>query len=128
MAIDQKTIADPRSRYGTRLAGTLTFINLRVTGVLLVAFTLFLIYLVLRLARAGTDAMGDLLANPVVAIVSALMIIVTAVHMQGGMREVIEDYVHEPRLNRLTLLLNTMFCLFVALLTLAALLKLVFWG
>jgi len=126
--IDQKTIATPTTRYGSRLAGTLTFLSLRITSLLLIVFTLFFLWLVVRLAHAGADEMGDILANPLIAVVTGLMIIVTAIHMQAGMREVIEDYVHDEKLNRLTLLLNSAFCVVVALVTLAALVKLVVWG
>ena len=126
--IDQKTIASPTTRYGSRLAGTLTFLSLRITSVLLIVFTIFFLWLVVRLARAGVEEMGDLLANPVVALVTALMVITSAIHMQAGMREVIEDYVHDDKLNRLTLLLNAVFCVVVAAATLVALIKLVLWG
>jgi succinate dehydrogenase hydrophobic anchor subunit len=48
--------------------------------------------------------------------------------MRIGMHEIIEDYVHDPRLGRLTRGANDIFTLGVALLALAALVKLVFWG
>jgi succinate dehydrogenase / fumarate reductase membrane anchor subunit len=126
--MDEKTIATPTSRYGSRLSGTLAFINLRLTGVLLVAFTIFFIWIVVRLARADVAAMAGLLGNPVVAIVTALMLVATAFHMQAGMREVIEDYVHDAKLYRLGLMLNTLFSWGIVLVTLIALGKLVFWG
>jgi succinate dehydrogenase / fumarate reductase, membrane anchor subunit len=128
MPLDQKTIADPKTRYGSRAAGTLAFISQRISGGLLAVFTIFFIWIVVRLAHADVQGMGDLLSNPIVAVVTGLMIIVTAIHMQAGMREIIEDYVHEPKLNRLSLLLNTLFCLLVALVTLGALIKLVVRG
>lgn len=128
MSIPEKTIADPASRYGAARPSTWRFIAQRVTGALNVAFTVFLLWLVVRLARADAGAMGDLLANPVVAVVTALMLVSTAVHMQIGMREVIEDYVHEPRLNQLSLTLNALFTWVVTLVTLLGLAKLVFWG
>jgi succinate dehydrogenase / fumarate reductase membrane anchor subunit len=56
------------------------------------------------------------------------MIISATIHMRIGMREVIEDYVHDEKLNRLCLLLNTVIAALVALAVLAALAKLVFWG
>jgi succinate dehydrogenase / fumarate reductase membrane anchor subunit len=128
MAIPEKTIANPTTRYGAARSSSWRFIVQRATGALNVAFTVFLIWLVVRLASADAMSMGDLLANPIVAMVTGLMIISTAIHMQIGMREVIEDYVHDDKLNRLCLLLNTLVAAVIALATLAALAKLVFWG
>lgn len=126
--LDQKTISTPSSRYGSGRAATWGFIAQRITGALGIVFTIFLIWMVVRLARADTERMGELLANPVVALVTALMIISTAIHMWIGMREVIEDYVHDPALNRLSLLANAAFSILIAVVTLAALVKLVIWG
>lgn len=128
MQIPLKSIATPSTHYGSRLSGTLNFVVLRVTGVLNAAFAVFFVWLVVRLARAGAEEMEDVLANPVVATAVGLMIISVTWHMQAGMKDIIEDYVVEERLNRLSLLLNAMFALLVALVTLAALVKLVVWG
>jgi succinate dehydrogenase / fumarate reductase membrane anchor subunit len=126
--ISQKTIATPTIHYGAGAPSTLNFIVQRLTGALNVAFTVFFVYLVVRLAKSSAAGMADLLSNPVVAIVTALMIISVALHMRIGMREVIEDYVHDEKLNSFCLLLNWAFCIVIALATLAALVKLVFWG
>ncbi|MDR3471801.1 MAG: succinate dehydrogenase, hydrophobic membrane anchor protein [Devosia sp.] len=126
--LSQKTIATPTTHYGSGRAANWNFIVQRATGLLNVFFTLFFIWLVVRLAGAGVDAMGEMLANPIVALVTALMIISVALHMRIGMLEVIEDYVSDERLNRLALLANWAFCIVVAVVTLAALAKLVFWG
>jgi len=126
--LSQKTIATPTSHYGSTKAGSRDFLVQRITGALNVVFTLFFIWLVVRLAGANVEQMGDLLSNPIVAIVVALMIISAAIHARIGMNEVIEDYVHEEALNRLAVLGNWAFCIVVAVATLAALAKLVFWG
>ena len=123
-----KAISTPSTHYGSGKAASRSFITQRVTGALNIVFTLFFVWLVVRLAGASANTMSDLIANPIVAVVVALMIISVAVHMRIGMREVIEDYVHDEKLNRLCLMLNTLFAALVALATLAALVKLVFWG
>ena len=128
MTIPLKTIATPTTHYGSRLAGTMSFIVQRTTGVLNIAFAVFFLWLVVRLARADVSEMGDLLSNPVVAVVTGLLIVSVTLHMRAGMREVIEDYVHEEKLNRLSLQLNTAFTVLVALVTLVALIKLIVWG
>ena len=128
MTIPLKTIATPTSHYGSRLAGTMSFIVQRITGVLNIAFAVFFLWLVVRLARADVSEMGDLVSNPVVAVVTGLLIVSVTLHMRAGMREVIEDYVHEEKLNRLSLQLNTAFTVLVALVTLVARIKLIVWG
>jgi succinate dehydrogenase / fumarate reductase membrane anchor subunit len=126
--ISEKTIANPKTHYGSGKASTWRFIVQRVTAALNVVFTIFIIWLVVRLAGASVETMGDLLSNPVVAIVVGLMIISAAIHMEIGMREVIDDYVHGETALKLTLALNTLVSAVVALAALAALIKLAFWG
>jgi succinate dehydrogenase / fumarate reductase membrane anchor subunit len=123
-----KTIATPTTHYGAGKASTRSFVTQRITGALNAVFTLFFVWLVVRLAGASAAGMRDVISNPIVAVVVALMIVSVTMHMRIGMREVIEDYVHDEKLNRLCLLLNTLFATVVALLTLIALAKLVFWG
>ena len=126
--ISQKTIANPATHYGAGRPSTWNFIVQRATGLLNIVFTIFFIWLVVRLAGADAGAMKALLGNPVVAIVTALMIISVALHMRIGMLEVIEDYVHDEKLNRLCLMLNWVVSVVIAVVTLGALFKLVFWG
>ena len=57
----------------------------------------------------------------------ASLIAVAAIHMRNGMRDTLEDY-FAGSLYRLLMLLNTLFCILVAVAGVAALLKLVFWG
>jgi succinate dehydrogenase / fumarate reductase membrane anchor subunit len=126
--ISEKTIANPKTHYGSGKASTWRFIIQRVTAALNVVFTIFIIWLVVRLAGASVETMGDLLSNPVVCVVVGLMIISAAIHMEIGMREVIDDYVHGEAALKMTLGLNTFVCAVVALAALVALIKLAFWG
>ena len=57
----------------------------------------------------------------------ALLLVIVTVHMRNGMRDTLEDYFKGPTY-RLYMMLNTMFCLFIAVVGVAAILKLVFWG
>jgi succinate dehydrogenase / fumarate reductase, membrane anchor subunit len=127
-AASEKAIADPKTHYGSGRMASWRFIVQRLTAGLNIVFTIFLIWLVVRLAGADVEAIGDLLSNPVVAVVVGLMIISAAIHMEIGMREVIDDYVHGEAALRLTLALNTLVAAVVALAALAALIKLAFWG
>ena len=120
-------IADPTSHYGSPKASTRHFITQRVTGALNVLFTLFLVWLVVNLARAERATMVATIANPLVALILLLLIVNVVIHMRNGMRDVIEDYL-EGDLNRLALAANTGFALLVALVALGSIAKIVFWG
>lgn len=121
-------IANPKTHYGSGKTATRSFVTQRVTGALNVLFTLFFVWFVVRLAGAERAQMVSVVANPFVAIILALLIVNVCVHMRIGMREVIEDYVHGEKLNRLSLLANTAFAVIVAVLALASIAKIVFWG
>ena len=126
--IPQKTIADPKTHYGSGRAAVRGFILERLTGALNVLFTIFFAWFIIRVAGHDRATMVERLHNPIVALLLAAMIVNVAVHMRIGMREVIEDYVHDERLNRLSLWLNTLFCALIVVASLAALAKIVFWG
>lgn len=126
--ITTHTIANPKSHYGDGKASTRHFITQRITGAINVLLVGFLIWLVVRLGGAARADMVSVLANPFVAIVLAVLLVVALIHMRIGMTEVIEDYVTDARTNRLSLMLNTMFCLGVGIVGLVSIFKLVFWG
>lgn len=126
--IDKKMIADPQSRYGSAKAATRHFMVQRLTGMANILFLLFFVWFVVRLAGAERAEMVAVVANPVVAVILCLLIVSVVLHMRIGMREIIEDYVGEGRVNRFSLLCNDMFALGVALLALGSIAKIVFWG
>ncbi|WDR01664.1 succinate dehydrogenase, hydrophobic membrane anchor protein [Devosia algicola] len=126
--ITTKTIANPETRYGDGKAATRHFVVQRWTGAVNVLLVGFLVWLVVRLAGADRAEMISIVANPIAGIVLAVLLVVALVHMRIGMVEIIEDYVLDPRTNRLSLMLNTLFCLGVGLIGVIALLKLVIWG
>ena len=126
--IDNKTIADPAVHYGTPKAATRRFIVQRLTGALNVLFLGFLVWLVVNVAGADRAQFVATIANPLVALILALLIVNVCLHMRIGMREVIEDYVHDPRLGRLALGVNDTFAILIALAALVSLIKIVFWG
>ncbi|MBC8117972.1 MAG: succinate dehydrogenase, hydrophobic membrane anchor protein, partial [Burkholderiaceae bacterium] len=68
------------------------------------------------------------LRQPLVALALAVLVINVPVHMRIGMREIVEDYVHEAKLERFCLMLNTFFALCIGLIGLGAIAKIYFWG
>ena len=120
-------IANPKTKYGSGKHATKHFITQRVTGAINIVFLGFLLFIVLRLAGQDRTDMVAVLGNGWVGIPLAVLIGNVAVHMRNGMRDTLEDYFHGD-LYRLLMMLNTLFCILVAVAGVAALLKLVFWG
>jgi succinate dehydrogenase / fumarate reductase membrane anchor subunit len=126
-SIPHSRIADPRSHYGHARASTRHFITQRLTGAFNIAFLLLLLFVVLRLAGEDRAEMVETLGAWWIGLPLAVLLVNVSIHMRNGMRDVLEDY-FTGRVYSLYMMLNTMFCLFVAVAGAAALLKLVFWG
>jgi succinate dehydrogenase / fumarate reductase membrane anchor subunit len=127
MSMRKNTIADPRARYGNGPASTRHFITQRVTGLINVAFLLLLLFLVVRLGGQDRADLVGVIGTVWIGVPLMLLIAIVAVHMRNGMRDTLEDYVH-GRMYRLTMGLNTFFCLLVAVAGIGAVAKIVFWG
>lgn len=125
---DLKTIATPKTHYGSGKAATRHFKTQRLTGALNIVLLAFLVWLVIALAPADHTSFVAAIRNPLVWIPLVLMLVIVPVHMRIGMREIIEDYVHDPRLNRFSLMLNSFFALVIGIVGIGAVLKIVFWG
>ena len=126
--IPQKVIADPATHYGSGKAATRGFRVQRITAAVNVVVLLFLVWFVASLGGADRDLMVAAIRNPVVAILLAAMTISVPIHMRIGMREIIEDYVHEPRVNRLCLMLNSYVAIVIAAVGLLSIIKIFIWG
>ncbi len=125
--ITKDTIANPRTHYGDAKASTRHFITQRVTGAFNIAFLCLLLFVVVRLAGQDRADVVALLGKWYVGVPFAALIAIVAVHMRNGMRDTLEDYTHGS-MYRLLMLLNTLFCLAVALVGAGSVLKIVFWG
>lgn len=124
--IDKATIANPKTKYGHG-TGTREFIGQRVTGALNIVFTIFFVWFVVRLAGADRAEMVEVVRNPFVGIALILLILNVCAHMRIGMHEVIEDYLYEGQ-NKLANAANTVFAIAVAVVTILAVAKIMFWG
>ena len=125
--ITRDMIANPKTKYGRAKASTRHFLTQRVTGAINIAFLVFLLFIVVRLAGQDRVDMVAVLGNGWIGLPLAALLAIVTVHMRNGMRDTLEDY-FAGSLYRLLMLLNTLFCILVAVAGVAALLKLVFWG
>lgn len=125
---DKAAISNPATRYGDAKHATRQFRLQRLTGALNIAFLAFFAWLVINLAAAGRAGVVELVGHPVVALITAALVVNAGLHMRIGMLEVIEDYVATPARNRLALMLNDIVSYGAMVLGLLALFKLVLWG
>lgn len=106
--------------------GTTHFWRQRLTALANVPLTLFLVWLVTKLAGAERAEMMELISNPIVGGLLALTIVSVFWHMALGMAVVIEDYVHAEGMKIVLIIANNFFAMALAGLTLVAVLKLSF--
>ena len=125
--ITRDVIANPKSKYGDAKASTRHFITQRVTGAINILFLLLLLYLVMQLAGQDRVDMVATIGNGWIGIPLAALLVIVTVHMRNGMRDTLEDY-FAGRVFSLLMMLNTMFCIIIAVVGVASILKLVFWG
>ena len=113
---------------GSARHGTAEFIVQRVSAVALVLLLTVFIILVVALNGAPHATVVATLGSPLAALVMLAAILVTTVHMQVGMRVVIEDYVHGDGMKIAALVANWLFSWAVGLIAAFAILKIAFGG
>ena len=125
--LTRDAIANPKTKYGDAKASTRHFIVQRTTGAINIAFLLLLLFVVVRLAGEDRGAMVATIGAWYIGLPLAILLAVVTIHMRNGMRDILEDYFH-GRTYSLYMMLNSLFCVFIALAGIASILKLVFWG
>jgi succinate dehydrogenase / fumarate reductase membrane anchor subunit len=125
--ITRDMVANPKTKYGNAKASTRHFITQRLTGAINIAFLILLLFVVVRLAGQDRPDMVAVIGNFWIGVPLAILLVVVTVHMRNGMRDTLEDYLHGS-VYRLVMMLNTLFCIAIAVAGVASILKLVFWG
>lgn len=125
--VSSAVIADPKTKYGAAKASTRHFIVQRLSGLSNIVFLGLLLFIVVRVAGQDRADVVGLLGNGWIGIPFAVLIAVVAVHMRNGMRDTLKDY-FAGRTYRLYMMLNTIYCLAVALIGAGSVLKIVFMG
>lgn len=111
---------------GAAKTGTEAFWRLRVTAVANVPLSIAFVLIVVSLLGRNHAAAAQILGSPLIAIIMLLFIISVTWHMHLGMKEIIEDYVHEEPARVILLMGNTFFTLAVALASAYGILRLSF--
>ncbi|MCQ2002985.1 succinate dehydrogenase, hydrophobic membrane anchor protein [Rhizobium sp. NRK18] len=126
--MDMRTPLGKVRGLGSAKDGTEHFWRQRLTAVANVPLLLFFIFFLIAYNGADYATVVGALANPVVAVVMALVIISGIIHMKLGMQVIIEDYIHGEKLKLALLMLNTFFAVLIGALCLFAILKIAFVG
>ena len=127
----QSSFRTPLSRargLGSAHEGVTRFISERATSVALVPLSLWAVYAALQLGHGGYDGAVAFLQSPVNAVLAALLVFVSALHMKMGMQVIIEDYIHLPRSKLPLLLLNSGVCWSAAAIGVFSILKVALLG
>lgn len=125
------SLRTPRSRalgLGAAHHGVGHFIVERVTGMMLVPLGLWGVWAAIQLAGQGYEAAAYWIAQPVNAVLLALLLVCTLVHVKHAMQVVIEDYIHRFITKAALLLLNFSVCVLAGALGVFAILKAAFTG
>jgi succinate dehydrogenase / fumarate reductase membrane anchor subunit len=100
----------------------------RVSAVALVPLVLWGVYSALMLASSDYIGAVEWLSNPFNAVLLVLLTAVGYLHMMGGMRVVVEDYIHKPGTKALLLVLNVFVCVLGGALAVFSILKVALIG
>jgi len=119
----QKAISDPSHPTRPNRAGGRAFRWSRLTALALIVLVPYALLVLLRVAGQDLAFVQHSIAKPWIALPLLALIAIGIWHMWIGMREILEDYARGGTL-RFWLLLNTLFCFAVALVSCAAIIKL----
>jgi succinate dehydrogenase / fumarate reductase membrane anchor subunit len=116
-----------RVRYlGSAKSGTSDARRMRLTSLALVPLTFGFVWIVLSVMGKGYDEAHAYLSRPVPGIVLLLVIGTSAYHMNLGMRNIIEDYVHAEHAKEWSLAASLFFSAIVGVACVYAVLRLSF--
>ena len=108
---------------GSAHRGTETFWRQRLTAIANIPLVIFLIVSISAYAGADYATARAYFAQPVVALAMLALVLSASVHMRIGLKEIIEDYVHNELAKVAAILLVTFFAFGVGLASAYALVK-----
>ena len=100
----------------------------RLTALANLFLVIIAAYFIASLSGADHATVRETLANPIVSLIFAMLILSATVHMRLGMQVVIEDYVTGDAAKIVALVLNNFLAMFIGLTSLFAVLKLSLGG
>jgi len=125
MKQDFRTNLNKARGLGSAKEGTHHFWLQRLTAFANVPLVVFFIALIVMLVGKDYESVLAWIANPLVALLMAALIVSGIWHMKLGMQVIIEDYIPSHLLRSLILAANNFFCFLVAGALVIALVKIV---
>ncbi len=112
---------------GSAKAGVHHWYAERVSAIALIPLTLWFIFSMVRLVGASQPAVVHWAGHPINAVLMLALIVMTFHHMALGIQVVLEDYVHDKRMQTGAILANKAICGLLGLLAALSVLKLALW-
>ncbi|MDG2187506.1 MAG: succinate dehydrogenase, hydrophobic membrane anchor protein [Hyphomicrobiales bacterium] len=98
-----KEINNKSQKHATR-----HFIAQRITALLNIPLSIFLLYLIFNLPNMTYADVIELFQKPLVTILTIFLVLNFSYHMKLGMQIVIEDYIHEKKNLKMSYILNNL--------------------
>lgn len=125
---DMRTPLNRVRGLGSAREGTGHFWRIRLSAVALVPLTFLVIGWIMSLSGEGYDGVRASLAQPAIALMVALFVVLSLDHMRLGMQVIVEDYVHHEGLKLTCLMLNLFVTVALGAAALFSILKIAFGG
>ena len=125
---DMRTPLNKVRGLGSAKDGTGHFWRIRLSSVALIPLSLFLVGWTLSLGGASYAEVRAALAEPLIALVASLFILISLDHMQLDMQVIIEDYVHGEGAKVALIMLNIFFAVAIGAASVFCILKIAFGG
>ena len=124
----QRTPLSRARGLGPARHGVGAWISERVSAIALVPLTLWAIFGVIRLAALDYWGAVAWVSQPLNAVLLVLTLAISLLHMHGGMRVVVEDYIHKTLTKAVLLLANLFVCGLAGALAIFSILKVALMG
>jgi succinate dehydrogenase / fumarate reductase membrane anchor subunit len=113
---------------GAARAGTDEFITQRLTAIALIPLLLWFVVSIIHLARADYAMVIEWIKTPWVTVALILLILVLFNHAHSGLREVLQDYVHQEIIKTIAMVAMKFFIITITVSSVLAVLRIALGG
>lgn len=113
---------------GAARAGTDEFITQRLTAIALIPLLLWFVGSIIHLARSDHAIVLQWIRTPWVTVALILLILVLFLHAHSGLREVLQDYVHQEIIKTIAMVAMKFFIITITVSSVLAVLRIALGG